>query len=60
MEQRIPLKDGHEYDAFSRRWRKMLGWKAGTLKAVKNGYRRRLRRVAKADTRDRVKEMNDA
>lgn len=22
----------------------MVGWKAGTLKAVKNGYRRRLRR----------------
>lgn len=56
MEQRIPLKDGTEYDAFSR-WRRVMGWKAGTLKAVKNAYRRRVRRGARKDIQDRLKEV---
>ena len=56
MEQRIPLKDGTEYDAFSR-WRKVMGWKAGTLKAVKNGYRRRQRRLQRRDIEVRLNEM---
>lgn len=45
VERRIPLGCGDEHDAFSRRWRRMLGWRAGTLKSIKNGYRRRLRRA---------------
>jgi hypothetical protein len=56
METRIPLKSGDEYDAFSKRWRRMVGWKAGTIKAVKNGYRRRIRRGARKDIQARLQE----
>jgi hypothetical protein len=42
----IPMKGGDEYDALTG-WRKVCKWKAGDRKAIKRGYRRRCRRVAK-------------
>lgn len=54
METKIPLSSGDEYDAFSRTWRRLIGWKSGTVKAVKNGYRRRLRREHREEIRQEL------
>ncbi len=43
----IPLRGGLEQDALSG-WRKFLAWKAGQRKWVKRMFRKRARRVAKA------------
>lgn len=45
--QRIPLKSGDEYDALSRRAKGYLRWRPGERKAIKRGYQRRLRRIAR-------------
>jgi hypothetical protein len=42
----IPMKGGDEYDALTR-WKKYLHWSPGQRKAIKRGYRRRCRRLAK-------------
>ena len=56
VEKQIPLKSGDEFDAFSPRARRFFGWKAGTIKSVKNGYRRRLRRE---QSREIMQELID-
>jgi len=57
MEQRISLGSDSEYGAFTDE-RRLLSWKPGTLKAAKNSYRRRLRRIQKADTARRLVEAS--
>ena len=46
--QRIPCKGGDEFDAFSR-WREVLNWKPGELKAIKRSYNRRVRRSVRRE-----------
>lgn len=41
------LKTADEYDALTR-WRKYLSWRAGERAAIKAGYNRRQRRIAKS------------
>lgn len=40
---------GDEFDAFSRRARKMLKWKRGQLRAIKRRFSKRLRKTGKTD-----------
>lgn len=54
-ERRIPCKNGDEFDAFTS-WRKVTGWKPGTLKRVKNGYRRRLRKEHRREIEDALED----
>jgi len=39
--------NGDEHDAFSRRSRRLIRWKAGELKRIKRGYSKRIRKVAR-------------
>jgi len=48
MKPEIPLKSGDEYDAFTR-WRRLLRWKAGQIKKIKQRYNKRLRRKIKQE-----------
>ena len=41
-----PVKTGDEQDAYTR-WRKLIVWKAGEIKAIKRATSRRERRTAK-------------
>ncbi|GAB4438642.1 MAG: hypothetical protein Kow00120_06360 [Anaerolineae bacterium] len=47
MSHPIPMRGALEYDALTR-WRRYLRWRAGERKAVKRGYWRRARRMARA------------
>ena len=42
--ERIPLKSGDEYDAFTS-WKDVCEFRTGQRARIKRGYRRRLRRV---------------
>jgi hypothetical protein len=42
----IPMKGGDEYDALTR-WKRFLRWRPGERKAIKRGYNKRARRVAR-------------
>jgi len=44
---RIPLRDGHEHDALSRRGKRLIRWRAGVRKWIKHSYRRCCRRLAR-------------
>ena len=46
----IPMKGGGEYDALTGA-RKWYGWKPGQLHAIKAGFNRRSRRVARSNLR---------
>lgn len=39
--------NGDEQDAFSRRSRRLIRWKAGEVKRIKRGYSRRMRKSAR-------------
>ena len=39
--------NGDEWDAFSRRSRRLLRWRAGELKMIKRRFSRRMRKQAK-------------
>jgi len=43
MNKEVPMVSGDEYDAFTD-WRKVMTFKAGDRRRVKNAYRRRCRR----------------
>lgn len=43
---RIPMKGGAEYDAFTR-WKNWISWRAGERKAIKRGFNRRCRRESR-------------
>ena len=45
--ERIPLKGGDEWDALSKRSRKLLGWGRGKLKKIKRRYNKRFRQKGK-------------
>lgn len=45
MGHREELKSGDEYDALTR-WRRYVGYRAGTVKAIKRGFNKRVRREA--------------
>jgi len=45
--ERIPLKGGDEWDALSKRSRKLLGWGRGKLKKIKRRYNKRFRQQGK-------------
>lgn len=47
MRQRLVQLSGDEYDAFSRRARRMLRWKRGEVKNIKAKFWRRFRRKVK-------------
>lgn len=47
----IPMKGGDEYDYLTR-WRRYLHKRAGTVRKVKRGYWRRVRRIFKRSTDD--------
>ena len=47
MPKTIKTRDGDERDAFSKRSRKYLRWRRGTLKRIKRGYNKRLRKFLK-------------
>lgn len=49
MERKIPCKSGDEYDALSWKARDVLSYRTGERKAIKNGYRRRLRQSQKRE-----------
>lgn len=53
MDEKIPMKGGAEYDALTR-WRKYMHWAPGERKRIKNGYRRRCRRLSKEYIRDEL------
>lgn len=44
---RLPLKSGDEQDALSRRAKGYLRWRPGERKAIKRGYQRRMRQIAR-------------
>jgi hypothetical protein len=44
MGHREPLRGGDEHDAFTR-WRKVVAWRRGALRAVKRRFARRVRRA---------------
>jgi len=46
MGHREPLKSGDEYDALTR-WRRVCSYRPGTVKAIKRGFNKRIRREAK-------------
>lgn len=48
MRHREKLHGADEWDAFSRRSRRMLGWKRGELRRIKRGAAKRARKAAKA------------
>lgn len=52
---RIPLKSGDEYDALTK-WKRVCTWRAGDRAKIKRGYNRRVRRVARKETRLEVNE----
>lgn len=54
MQTKIPLKGGDEQDAFTG-WRRLLRWRPGERKKIKQGYNKRLRKALKAKD-DRVPE----
>ncbi len=41
--------NGDEYEAFSRRWRRMLVWKRGEIKKIKRGFWKRQRKAIASD-----------
>ena len=41
-------RGGDEYDAFSRRARRLLYWQRGELKKIKRRFAKRMRKAAKA------------
>lgn len=43
--------NGDEYDAFARRGRHLIGWKRGERHAIKQGFARRMRRIARQWTK---------
>jgi len=45
MGHKTKLKSGDEYDAFTK-WRNVLNWRAGQIKAVKRKFNKRVRREA--------------
>jgi len=47
MGHREKLVGGAEWDAFSRRARKLHYWAAGEVKAIKKRFHRRIRRLAR-------------
>lgn len=46
MGHRETLRGGNEYDAFTR-WRRVIIWKSGEIKAIKKRFNRRIRRREK-------------
>jgi len=48
MGHREELKSGDEYDALTR-WRKYVGYRAGTVKAIKRKFNKRIRRESKCN-----------
>jgi hypothetical protein len=48
MGHRAELKSGDEYDALTG-WRRVCGYKAGTVKAIKRKFNKRIRREAKGN-----------
>ncbi len=57
MEQRLPMATAAEIDAFTK-WRRVVRWTPGALRAVKKGYRRRARRFQKQEIQDQLDECN--
>jgi len=49
MDPNVPATCGEEMDAFSRKWRRCLNWRAGRLKKAKNAYRKRCRQKARLE-----------
>lgn len=47
---RIPLKGGDENDALTR-WKRLIKWRPGQRKSAKKTYQKRLRQMAKAETK---------
>ena len=45
---RIPMKGGDEEDAFTS-WRRVFGWRPGTIKAIKRKYNKRVRRTIRRE-----------
>lgn len=43
--------NGDEYDAFSRRSRRLISWGRGELKKIKRGFWKRQRKTAASDAR---------
>ena len=55
---RIPLKSGDEYDAFTR-WRNIHFWKRGELKKIKRKFTKRVRRYNKKVCLEELAEMDE-
>jgi hypothetical protein len=49
MKRFVPMTNGDEYDALTK-WRKVFHWKEGRRAYIKRSYRRRERKVLKAET----------
>jgi hypothetical protein len=43
--------NGDEWDAFSRRSRRLINWRAGEVKRIKRGYSKRMRKGARLELR---------
>jgi hypothetical protein len=50
MNEKIPMRGGDEFDAFSR-WRRLLRWRPGQRKKLKKGYAKRLRKWLRLETK---------
>jgi hypothetical protein len=55
MDPNVPTANGEERDAFTG-WRRYVSWQHGRLRAVKNSYRRRCRRVAKREIDEALRD----
>ena len=58
MSDEIPMKGGAEYDGLTR-WRRYLRFRPGQRKTIKNGYRRRCRRLAQIDLQMTLRGVRD-
>jgi len=58
MTERIPMKGGDEYDAFTK-IRKFLRWKAGQVKKIKRAYNKRFRKYNKGMKTDENGQDNE-
>tara|TARA_B100000902_G_scaffold129806_1_gene128888 strand:+ start:363 stop:536 length:174 start_codon:yes stop_codon:yes gene_type:complete len=45
--ERIPMSGGDEWDALSKKSRKLFSWSRGTLKKIKRKYNKRFRQKGK-------------
>lgn len=56
---RKEMADSTEVDAFSKRARKFYCWGRGTIKEIKQGFNRRLRRQAKQGLKNELFDTDD-